>query len=431
MATHLKQAKDMEAVRREVVDTVSEMLLRIEREREAAVRAYSEQLDGWAPESFVVAAEEIERASAEVSQELADHIETALGNVRAFAAAQRDTLADLDIETAPGIRLGHRHVPVDRVGAYVPGGAYQMFASSFMTVGVAKVAGVREVVTATPPYQGRGMNPLMLHAVTRAGADVVVCLGGVQAMATLAYGLFGLEPASMITGAGNAYVAEAKRQLYGTVGIDLLAGPTEILVIADESADARMVAIDLLGQAEHGPTSPATLVTTSERLGRDVLAHVDDLLGGDWPTPEVTRRSWGDYGRVIVAEDDDEAIAVADQVAPEHLELHVDDSRLDFFHARLRNYGSLFVGHEATVAYGDKGIGTNHVLPTGRAARYTGGLWVGRFLKTLTYQRVTPEGTAAIAPTISAICTAEGMFGHAVTVDERLRRLRSGTPAGR
>ena len=424
MATHLKHAKDMQAVRREDVDTLSEMLSRIEREREDAVRAYSEQLDGWAPESFVVGADEIESASAEWAPELADHIDTALDNVRAFAAAQRATMTDLDVETAPGVVLGHRHVPVDRVGAYVPGGAYQMFASSFMTVAVAKAAGVRTVVTATPPYQGAGMNPLMLHAVRRAGADVVLCLGGVQAMATLAYGLFDLEPAAMITGAGNAYVAEAKRQLYGVVGIDLLAGPTEILVIADESADARLLAIDLLGQAEHGPTSPAVLVTTSEQRGRETLDAVDELLAGDWPTAEVTARSWGDYGQVIVVEDDEEAIAVADAIAPEHLELQVDDGRLDHYHEHLRNYGSLFVGHEATVAYGDKGIGTNHVLPTGGAARYTGGLWVGRFLKTLTYQRVTAEGTPAIAPMVSAISTAEGMFGHAYTADERLRRLR-------
>jgi sulfopropanediol 3-dehydrogenase len=426
VAKHLKHAKDMAAVRREVVDTVSEMLLRIEREREDAVRAYSEQLDGWAPESFTVGPDEIERAAAEVPPELADHIDAALGNVRTFAAAQRETMTDLDVETAPGVVLGHRHVPVDRVGAYVPGGAYQMFVSSFMTVGVAKAAGVREVVTATPPYQGAAMSPLMLHAVVRAGADVVLCLGGVQAMATLAHGLFGLEPADMITGAGNAYVAEAKRQLYGLVGIDLLAGPTEILVIADESADARLVAIDLLGQAEHGPTSPAVLVTTSERVGRGVLDAVDDLLAGDWPTAEITARSWGDYGQVIVVEDDEEAVAVADSLAPEHLELQIDDGRLDHYHERLRNYGSLFAGHDATVAYGDKGIGTNHVLPTGGAARYTGGLWVGRFLKTLTYQRVTPEGTAAIAPMVSAIATAEGMLGHAFTADERLRRLESG-----
>jgi sulfopropanediol 3-dehydrogenase len=332
-------------------------------------------------------------------------------------------MTDLDVETAPGVRLGHRHVPVERVGTYVPGGAYQMIASSFMTVAVAKVAGVSEVVTATPPYKGAGMNPLMLHTVTRAGADLVLCLGGVQAMATLAYGLFDIEPASMIAGAGNAYVAEAKRQLYGTVGIDLLAGPTEILVVADDSADARLVAIDLLGQAEHGPTSPALLVTTSERLGRAVIEEVDALLEGDWPSADVAGRAWRDYGEVIVVEGDDEAISVADEIASEHLELQVEEGRLEYYQERLRNYGSLFVGDQATVAFGDKGVGTNHVLPTGRAARYTGGLWVGRFLKTLTYQRLTPAGTEAIAPMVSAIATAEGMLGHARTADERLARL--------
>jgi sulfopropanediol 3-dehydrogenase len=417
VAAHLKHAKDMDAVRREVVDTVSEMLLRIEREREHAIRAYSEQLDGWAPESFVVGSDEIERAAAEVPPELADHIDMALGNVRTFAAAQRQTITDLDVETVPGVVLGHRHVPVDRVGAYVPGGAYQMFASSFMTVGVAKAAGVREVVTATPPYQGAGMSPLMLHAVVRAGADTVLCLGGVQAMATLAHGLFGLEPAGMITGAGNAYVAEAKRQLYGLVGIDLLAGPTEILVIADESADARLVAIDLLGQAEHGPTPPAVLVTTSERLGRDVLEAVDDLLAGEWPTAEITARSWADYGQVIVVEDDEEAVAVADGIAPEHLELAVREPRE--WLPRLHNAGAIFLGRWSSEAIGDYCAGPNHVLPTAGTARFSSPLGVYDFQKRTSIIEVSRAGAERLGRVAATLADAEGLHAHA-----RSARLR-------
>ncbi len=430
MARYLKRPKDPEPVKEHVRDTVSEMLATIERERESAVIEYSRRLDGWTPQSFVLSADDVARATAAVPDDLRQHIDIALGQVRAFAEAQRSTLTELEVELAPGVVLGHRYVPVEHVGAYVPGGAYQMFASSFMTIGVAKVAGVSDVTAAAPPFKGEAMKPIMLHAIAQSGADRVLCLGGVQALATLAFGLFDLSPVDILVGAGNNYVAEAKRQLFGRVGIDLLAGPTEILVVADESADPRLVAIDLLAQAEHGPTSPALLVTTSEDLARAVIAEVESWLGDSWPTPEITRTSWNDYGTVIVAESVEETVALANEIAPEHLELQVASELLQQYEAALRNYGSLFVGEQATVAYGDKGIGTNHVLPTGRNARFTGGLWVGMFLKMLTFQRVTAEGTRFIAPTISAIASAEGMLGHALSADARIERLVPERPVG-
>jgi sulfopropanediol 3-dehydrogenase len=422
VAEYLKTAKDQEGVRREVVETVGGMLADIERGREEAVRRYSAELDGWSPESFALGPDEIAAAAEHVPDVTRAHIEASLERVRRFAQAQRETLEDLELEPEPGVRLGHRHVPIDRVGAYVPGGRYKMLASSFMTIGVAKVAGVQEVVACTPPERGVGMTPLMVYAIDRSGADAILALGGVQALATLAFGLFGIEPVSMLVGAGNAYVAEAKRQLYGEVGIDLLAGPTEVLVIADASADPELVAIDLLGQAEHGPTSPAVAITTGEDQGREIIAVIERLLEGDWPTADVAGPAWRDYGAVIVAEDHEEALRLANDLASEHVEVQVSEELLDWYLDGLVNYGSLFLGEQATVTYGDKGIGTNHVLPTGRAARYTGGLWVGRFLKTLTHQRLTPEGAAAVGPDVVAVAEAEAMLGHARSVSERLRR---------
>lgn len=422
MPTYLKTPKDAEGVRREVVETVTQMLLEIEKGREDAVRRYSRELDGWSPESFLLGAEEIAAAAAAVPEQTRHHIDVSLGRVQDFARAQRATMTDLEVEPLPGVRLGHRHVPIDRVGAYVPGGRYKMLASAFMTIGVAKVAGVPDVVACTPPAHGEGMTPLMVYSIDRSGADAILSIGGVQALATLAYGLFGLEPVSMLVGAGNAYVAEAKRQLYGEVGIDLLAGPTEVLVIADAGADPELVAVDLLGQAEHGPTSPCVLLSTSEETARAVIDEVERLLAGDWPTADVSAAAWRDYGTVIVAADHDEALSVANELASEHVEIQVEDECIDWYLENLVNYGSLFLGEQATVAYGDKGIGTNHVLPTGRAARYTGGLWVGRFLKTLTHQRLTAEGAAQIGPSVVAIAEAEAMLGHARSVAERLRR---------
>jgi sulfopropanediol 3-dehydrogenase len=412
-------------VAEEVRHTVEEMLQRIDHEGVEAVRDYSRELDGWDPPSFRVGDQEIEAAAGQVPPALQEHIAFAQEQVRAFADRQRQTLSDLDVETQPGVMLGHRHIPVGAVGSYVPGGRYPMLASAFMTVLVAKVAGVDRVVACAPPWEGKGIHPAMLHAMSTSGADEIICLGGVQALASLAFGIEDVAPVDMLVGAGNVYVAEAKRQLFGRVGIDLLAGPTEILVIADAGADAELVAADLLGQAEHGPTSPAILISTSDELARRVVREVGRLLES-WPTRDVAGAAWRDHGTVAVVAGADEAIRLADEYAPEHLEVHVDEAQLDLYLSRLRNYGSIFLGSEATVAYGDKAVGTNHVLPTARAARYTGGLWVGKFLKTVTYQRLTPEGTRRVAPSVAAICDAELFEGHALTARMRLERLGAG-----
>ena len=423
MPEYLKEAPwYSEQISEEVRTTVAEMLSEIERDRDAAIRRYSEELDGWAPESFIVGDAEIEAAGESLDPALRDHIAFAQEQVRAFAAAQRETMHDLEIETLPGVTLGHRHIPVATVGSYVPGGRYPMLASSFMTIVVPTVAGVDRVIACAPPREGKGVHPAMLHAMATSGADTILALGGVQALAALTYGIEDLPPADVIVGAGNAYVAEAKRALFGETGIDLLAGPTEVAIIADETADPEIVAADLLGQAEHGPTSPCVLITTSRELGQAVLDEVGRLLQ-TWPTREVAGEAWEAHGSVAVVENLDAAISLSDEIGSEHLEVQVAEERLGECHDRLRNYGSLFLGREATVAYGDKGIGTNHVLPTLRASRYTGGLWVGKFLKTCTYQRVTEEGTRQIAPTIAAISTAENMLGHALTATMRLDRL--------
>jgi sulfopropanediol 3-dehydrogenase len=416
MAEHLKRPAGTRAASARVRRDVSEMLLRIERGGERAVREYSRRLDGWDPPSFLV-----EPREGGVDEALRGHIAFALEQVRGFARAQRATLTDLRVEPHPGVVLGHRHVPVGAVGAYVPGGRYPMLASSFMTIAVAKEAGVERVVGCAPPRERRGVHPAMLHAMAASGADEVLCLGGVQGLAALAFGLCGVEPVDMLVGAGNAYVAEAKRQLFGRVGIDLLAGPTEILAIADDTAEPQLVAADLLGQAEHGPTSPAVLVTTSEAVGRAVIAQIDELLV-TWPTAAVAGPAWAEHGEVVLVEDREAAAAESDARAPEHLEVHAADP--DWWRARLRSYGSLFLG-DSTVAYGDKAVGTNHVLPTSGAARYTGGLWVGKFLRTLTYQELTPAGTRAIAPAAAAISRAEGFGGHAITAELRLARAGS------
>jgi sulfopropanediol 3-dehydrogenase len=410
-----------DAIRRRV----EELLADIEAGGAAAVRRWSRELDGWDPESFVAGEDDFERAAAQLDEDLRGHIAFSQRQVRTFAEAQRRTLTDLRIEPLPGVLLGHRHIPVGSVGAYVPGGRYPMLASSFMTILVAKAAGVPRVVACAPPQAQGGIHPAMLYAMWTSGADVVVCLGGVQALAALAFGLIeGVPPVDMLVGAGNAYVAEAKRQLFGRVGIDLLAGPTEVLVVADGTADPRFVAADVLGQAEHGPTSPAGVIAIGEDVARAVAEQIDALLE-TWPTADVAGQAWRDHGWIAIAAGDDEAIALADHAANEHLEIHVDPAKLDAYLERLQNYGSLFLGDEATVAYGDKGVGTNHVLPTSRAARYTGGLWVGKFLKTCTWQRLTPEGTRAVAPAIEAICAAERMAGHGLTATMRLERARA------
>jgi sulfopropanediol 3-dehydrogenase len=402
---------------------VSEILKDIEKHGLDAVRRYSQEFDNWAPEDFIVSQLEFDRAAAEIDDTIKQHIAFAQNQIRTFATAQRGTVSELEVEVGDGVVLGHRLIPINAVGAYVPGGRYPMLASSFMTVLVAKVAGVKQVVACAPPQREKGIHPTMLYAMRTSGADAVLCLGGVQGLAAMAFGLIdGLAPVDMLVGAGNAFVAEAKRQLFGRVGIDLLAGPTEVLVIADASADPRLVATDLLGQAEHGPNSPAGCIAIGEDVARAVQAEVEDLLQ-TFPTAEVAGQAWRNHGWIAIAEDDEEAVAIADAAADEHLEVQVAEEKLDWYLRELSNYGSLFLGEQATVAYGDKAVGTNHVLPTSRAARYTGGLWVGKFLKTCTYQRLTAEGTRLVAPAVAAISHEEHFEGHALTAEVRLERL--------
>lgn len=402
---------------------VSEILRDIETGGMDAVRRYSREFDNWSPSDFVVSDVEFEHASDLVEDDIKGHIAFAQNQIRTFATAQLGTVTELEVEVGEGVVLGHKLIPVNAVGAYVPGGRYPMLASSFMTVLVAKVAGVSQVVGCAPPQREKGIHPSMLYAMKTSGADAVLCLGGVQGLAAMAFGLIdGLEPVDMLVGAGNAFVAEAKRQLFGRVGIDLLAGPTEVLVIADRAADPRLVAIDLLGQAEHGPNSPAGCIAVGESVARAVAHEVEDLLH-TWPTADIAGAAWRDHGWIAVAADDEEAVAISDDAANEHLEVHVDPAKLDWYLEHLRDYGSLFLGDQATVAYGDKAVGTNHVLPTSRAARYTGGLWVGKFLKTCTYQRLTAAGTELVAPAVAAIAHEEHFEGHALTAEVRLERV--------
>lgn len=411
-------ARDQEVVRR-----VSEMLLRIERGGMDAVRDYSRELDGWAPESFRVSDDEIAAATASLSQDLLDAIALAQAQVRGFAERQRAALSDFEAETLPGVFLGQRQVPVRRVGAYVPAGRVPMLATPFMTILVAKVAGVDEVIACSPPRNHAGIHPPVLHSIATSGADAVFALGGVQALAAMAFGLEGLGPVDMVVGPGNAYVAEAKRQLFGRVGIDLLAGPSEITVLADETADPELVAADLLGQAEHGPTSPAILVTTSEAFATAVIAEIDRQLDrlADLGADQVPRTAWENHGAAVVVGSREDAVTAVDGLGPEHLEVQTSDDA--WYFARLRNYGSVFLGARTTVAFSDKAIGTNHTLPTAQAARYTGGLSVANFLKTLTYQRIdTDEGVVSIAPAVAEISRADLMPAHEATANLRMAR---------
>ncbi len=431
---HLKKAQPTPpSVTQEIRDTVSKVLLEVERDGIKAVRKYSEQFDGWNPPSFLLTEAQIKSGLEGVTDDFAASINFALEQVRAFARAQRATMHELEVETLPGVTLGHKLLPVNSVGAYVPGGRYPLIASAIMTIAVPKIAGVGRVVTTTPPQRSTGkINPAQLYAMVQSGADQIYAIGGVQAMAAMAFGLepdglmgaemtgSPLEGVDMIVGAGNAFVAEAKRQLFGVVGIDLLAGPTEICVLADEHADPCLIAADLLGQAEHGINSPAVLVTTSKDLGETVIREVDRWLE-TWPTAAVAGEAWRTLGEVILVEDDQEMLRVSDSIASEHLEVQTQNP--NWFLERLTNYGSLFLGRNATVVYGDKGIGTNHVLPTARASRYTGGLWVGKFIKTVTYQRVTDAGNRLVAPHIATVADAEGMAGHAITARLRLGEL--------
>jgi sulfopropanediol 3-dehydrogenase len=416
----------------EVRERVSEMLSRIENGGMDAVRAYSRELDGWDPPDFRVSEEEIERATGSVDPELREAIEFGRDNTRRFAEMQRETLVDFEREVAPGVVAGQRQVPVGSVGAYQPAGRVPLLASPFMTVAVPKVAGVERVIACVPPRREGGVHPAMLYSIAVSGADAIYAIGGVQALAAMAFGLFeDLDrPVDMIVGAGNVYVAEAKRQLFGVVGIDLLAGPSEVAVIADETADPELVAADLLGQAEHGLTSPASLVTTSVELGKAVMEEIERQLK-ELETADVAGAAWRDHGTVVVAGSREEAARLSDELAPEHLEVHAEEE--DWYLESLRNYGSLFLGDRSTVAYSDKGMtGTNHVLPTAGAARYTGGLSVAKFTKTLTYQRVTgDEGTRRLAPPVILFSSTEGLWAHGATARKRLERLGEVPPAVR
>src|SRR4051794_28162448 len=404
------------------------MLLELERDRMDAVRRYSRQFDSWDPASFRLTREQVEGAIQQLPEQTIRDTDFCQANVRDFAQAQLETLRPLEVETRAGIILGHHHIPVQNVGSYIPGGRYPMFGSAQMSIIPARVAGVKEVVACTPPIKGQGWYPATINAIAKAGADHICVLGGVPAMALMAFGLDDFPAADVLCGAGNKYVAEAKRQLFGRCGIDLLAGPTEILVIADDSADPSLVACDLLGQAEHDPASGVCLICLSAGFAERVVAEVETQLA-TLPTRDVASLSWRDNGIIYIAESADEAIELSDKYAPEHLELHVRDT--DFYFQNLVNYGSLFIGEETTVAYGDKTIGTNHILPTSRAARYTGGVWVGKFLKTCTYQRMTRQASIEIGKVTERQCELENMLAHAITARVRVDRYEGSNVGAR
>ena len=399
-------------------ETVATMIADIAARGDIAVRECSQRLDRWSPASFLLDEADIAAAYDTVPAQAQADIRYAQEQVRRFAEAQRATLRDLQIEIQPGVVLGHRHIPVSAVGCYVPGGKYPLIASAHMGIVTAKVAGVDRVIAAAPPFEGRPA-PAIVVAMHMAGADEIYCLGGVQAIAAMAIGTQSIAPVDMLVGPGNAYVAEAKRQLFGRVGIDLIAGPTETLVIADDSVDAELCATDLLGQAEHGPNSPAVLLTDSETLARATMAEVDRQLL-HLPTAPIAGQAWRDCGQVIVCDTRDEILAVADDLASEHVQ--VMTRAPEWFQERLQNYGALFVGCETNVSYGDKVIGTNHTLPTRKAARYTGGLWVGKFLKTCTWQRISPQASVVVGEYCSRLCALEGFMGHKEQADIRVRR---------
>ncbi|CDX14971.1 Histidinol dehydrogenase 2 [Mesorhizobium plurifarium] len=422
MPTFLKRGRDPEAVAQGdavVRTTVETILADIEKRGDAAVRELSERFDKWSPASFRLSDSDIEKAIAKVSARDLEDIRFAQAQVRNFAEKQRACLEDLEVETLPGVVLGHKNIPVETVGCYVPGGKYPMVASAHMSVVTARVAGVKKIIACAPPFQG-GPHPAIVAAMHMGGADEIYVLGGIQAVGAMALGTETIGRVDMLVGPGNAFVAEAKRQLYGRIGIDLFAGPTETLVIADDSVDGEICATDLLGQAEHGPTSPAVLLTNSEKLARDTVAEVERQLK-TLPTAEIAAKAWADYGEVIVCDSYEEMVTEADRIASEHVQVMTRDP--DYFLNNMRNYGALFLGPRTNVAYGDKVIGTNHTLPTKKAARYTGGLWVGKFIKTCTYQRVlTDEASAMIGEYCSRLCVLEGFYGHAEQANIRVRR---------
>jgi sulfopropanediol 3-dehydrogenase len=412
-------ASAIKAADAKVRETVESILAQVEERKDAAIRELSEKFDKWSPKDFHLSPAEVERAIAQVPKRDIEDIKFAQAQVRNFAQKQRDTMLDLEVETLPGVVLGHRHIPVNSIGCYVPGGRYPMVASAHMSIVTAKVAGVKRIIACAPPFKG-GPHPAIVAAMHFGGADDIYVLGGVQAVAAMALGTESIKPVDMIVGPGNAYVAEAKRQLFGRVGIDLLAGPTETLIIADDTVDGEICATDLLGQAEHGPTSPAVLITNSEKLARDTMKEVERLLK-ILPSADLAGQAWKDYGEVIVCDNEAEMIAEADRVASEHVQVMTRDP--DVFLNGMKNYGSLFLGPRTNVAYGDKVIGTNHTLPTKKNARFTGGLWVGKFIKTCTYQKVlTDEASAKIGEVCSRLCVLEGFLAHAEQANVRVRR---------
>jgi sulfopropanediol 3-dehydrogenase len=422
MIRYLKRGKDAQ-VRADddakVRATVESIIRDIEQRGDLAVREYSQRFDSWDPEDFRLTRAEIEAARRQLSAREIEDIAFAQSQIRNFAQIQRDSMKDVEVQTYPGVVLGHRHIPVNAVGCYIPGGKYPLLASAHMSVLTAKVAGVPRVVSTAPPYQGKP-HPAIVTAMDMAGADEILVLGGVQAVVSMAIGTQTLAPVDMLVGPGNMFVAEAKRQLYGRVGIDLFAGPTETLVIADDSVDAQMCAVDLLGQAEHGPTSPAVLLTNSEALAQATIAEVLRQLT-ILPTAAIAEKSWADYGEVIVCDSIEEMVTVADDLAFEHVQVMTRDP--DHFLRHMTNYGALFLGPRTNVSFGDKVIGTNHTLPTNKNARYTGGLWVGKFLKTCTYQRVlTDEASALMGEYCSRLCHMENFAGHGEQANLRVRR---------
>lgn len=423
MAKWLKRgaAAEVRADRdRQVRDTVEGILADIETRGDAAVRELSIRFDKWDRESYRLTDAEIQACIDQLSAQDIKDIEFAQKQVRNFAQIQRDSMKDVEVETLPGVVLGHKNLPLNAAGCYVPGGKYPLLASAHMSVITAKVAGVPRVVTCAPPFQGKPA-PAIVAAQAMAGADEIYCLGGIQAVAAMGLGTQSIAPVDILVGPGNAFVAEAKRQLFGRVGIDLFAGPTETLVIADEiGCDAELAATDLLGQAEHGPDSPAILLTTSEKLAIETQAEIERLLQ-ILPTADIARKAWEVYGEVIVADDVDEMVRIADEIASEHVQVMTADP--DYFLKNMTNYGALFLGARTNVSFGDKVIGTNHTLPTRKAARYTGGLWVGKFIKTCTYQKVlTDEASALIGEYCSRLCALEGFAGHGEQANIRVRR---------
>ena len=424
MAKWLKQAiskQDKDEAQQQVRETVEKLLADIETRGDTAVRELSKRFDNWEPEKFKLSEEQIQDCINRLDTRTLDDIRFAQDQIRNFAQLQRDSMKDVEEETLPGVILGHRHIPMNRVGSYVPGGKFPMVASAHMSVVTAKVAGVKEIITCAPPYQGEPADAIVA-AQSMGGADAIYVIGGVQAVAAMALGTESIPAVDMLVGPGNAYVAEAKRQLYGRVGIDLFAGPTETLVIADETVDGEMCATDLLGQAEHGPTSPAILLTNSENLAKQTMEEVDRQLN-TLSTSDTAAPAWRDYGQVIVADSYDEMVEIANDLAFEHVQVMTD--RDDWFLENMSNYGSLFLGPRTNVSYGDKVIGTNHTLPTLKAARYTGGLWVGKYIKTCTYQKVlTDEATVKIGEYCSRLCELEGFAGHQEQADLRVRRYR-------